>query len=152
MNQATLYNDIINAFGSFDQPDWSFVEKRYARNPYGILIIGMSHIAQVEETTDVNDDWSVVLSLTIDGEGLCVRLSLVGKYACVSDSEGVFLSAEDLTNQRSGSKVCRLLKEKHVELLEVDTLRMKIKFGNEQLTLYEILFSSDEGIEYQSRR
>jgi len=140
-----IEKDLVAAYGSLDHPNWHFVQQRFSANFYEDVMERLRGIGKVEENTDLNDDCS--RSLFINSRGglaLTVRLSLVGRYACVHDQEGGFLARSDLEKTSCGEQVFRLLEEEKFVLLDSSCLRRHIKFGNEITTIYSVLFSSDE--------
>lgn len=142
-----ILTDILNAYGSLSTPSWSFSEKRYATHPYIELINRLGSVGDIQETTDLNDDVSVVLFASVNGSGgVTIKLSLVGKYACLSDSAGRFLSEIDLKEKGDTQLVLELLQHESIILLEPSELVESISFGDGEATLYEVLFSSDEAI------
>lgn len=139
--------DVQQAYGSFSTPNWSFAEMRYNSHPYAGLIDLLTEFGEVQETTDLNDDVSVVVFTDLNGSnGVTLRLSLVGKYACVSDLEGWFLTKPQLMEDSHTQRVLDLIHEQHIVLLEPNGLTNTIGFGDGHATIYEVLFSSDEAI------
>lgn len=142
-----MQTDIQNAYGSLSTPNWSFSEKRYATHPYIELINLLENLGDIQETTDLNDDVSVVLFAGINGSGgVTIRLSLVGRYACLSDSAGRFLSEIELNEKGATQRVLELLQHENVMLIEPSELVETIRFGGGEATVYEVLFSNDEAI------
>jgi len=142
-----IEGDIVSAYGSISKPNWSFVEKRHASDPYRHVRSELSKIAQVQETTDLNDDVSLALSISCTGGfGLCLRLSLVGPYACVARADGVFLHPDELAGVPAGREIIRILKASDIMVIPPRELEHEISFGCDELPLYAVLFSTDEAI------
>jgi hypothetical protein len=139
-----IFRAIETSYGSFEHPNWSFVSRKSKSGLYDALVNKLDELGLVQETTDLNDDCSRCLSVTSEAESLVVRLSLVGRFACVHDSNGRFFTAPDLPNSAIGAKLLQLLKSNEVELIGEMALQTKIKFGGQMRTLYELLFSTDE--------
>ncbi|MDZ4820034.1 MAG: hypothetical protein SGJ20_13775 [Planctomycetota bacterium] len=140
-----IRTDVRGAYGSVSSPNWSFCEKRYANHPYGGLIEQLAHVGATQETTDLNDDVSVVVFVDLDGDqGLTIRLSLVGKYACVSNSAGIFLPEQELLDDRRSRKILELVRQEGVSILRPQELSEQFNFGDGLATVYEVLFSADE--------
>jgi hypothetical protein len=139
-----INRDIETAYGSLKQPNWSFAAKRLKNGLYDGLVKEMTELGSVQETTDLNDDCSRCFAIAAGTQELGLRLSLVGKYACVHDAAGRFLSKSDLLNCALGVKLMSLLQAGSVELIDEETLRASIEFAGEKRALYEVLFSSDE--------
>jgi hypothetical protein len=143
-----LLSDIRGAYGSLETPNWSFKEKRYKKEPYNGLVKSLAKGGAVQETTDLNDDVSVVVFVgSGNGNGVSVRLSLVGKYACLSNASGVFLSQNDMSNDIQANKISEKVTDEGVILLNPEELAKRIEFGEGMVSVYEILFSRDEAIE-----
>ena len=142
-----LSNDIREAYGSLVTPNWSFKEKRSRKTPYSKLVEILADAGTTQETTDLNDDVSVVSSVDFGGDGISVRLSLVGKYACINNGVGRFLSRVELKSDDSTNKVLDWLTDEGIIVLEPEDLTKRIDFGQETASVYEVLFSRDEAIE-----
>ena len=135
--------DIRAAYGSLDQPSWAFVERQMKAGLYDKLIQQLGEFGTVDETTDPNEDWSRCLFIGSDTQGLTLRLSLVGSYACAHRADGQFLSVSDLLSSAWGTRLAELLKADGIELVDGAKLRTNIELGGEDISLYEALFSSD---------
>ena len=135
--------DIESAYGSLENPDWSFVLKRLKQGMHDGLVKQLLDIASVEETTDPNDDCSRCLFLSSDTQALTLRLSLVGMFSCVHDVDRRFLSDRDLLRTELGRALSRLLEACAVVVVDDVALRSEVELRRESLTLYEVLFSSD---------
>jgi len=140
---SDIFRAIEKSYGSLEHPNWSFVSRQMENGIYDALTKKLEEIGPVQETTDLNDDCSRCFSVTSGSESLVLRLSLVGKFACVHDSSGRFFSVPDLLNSAMGEEVSQLLKSSDVELIVETSLRIEIEFGGQKRTLYELLFSTD---------
>jgi len=139
-----IRNDLQTAYGSLSSPNWTFVEKRYGKSPYNTLIEKFGDFGAVQETTDLNDDVSVVVSITLaDDFGVCVKLSLVGRYACISDSAGTILSRDELQRDDRTSGILTLLLDNNILILGKDELFSEVGFEEGLATVYGVLFSAD---------
>jgi hypothetical protein len=134
---------IEKAYGSLERPDWSFVAKRIKEGLYDDVVEELASLGSVQESTDVNDDCSRCLLVASQGQALTLRLSLVGNFACIHDSEGPFLSGTQLVSNALGERLARLLKANDVYVVGDDELRTAIDFGGDRRPLYEVLFSGD---------
>ncbi len=139
-----MYLEIVDAYGSIEKPNWNFVQRRFEKNLYEDIILQFQKTSRVEETTDINDDYCRVLSMCQAGMALTVRLSLVGRYACIHDPDGRFLSTTGLATNFFGRQVLKILGDANFNVLSEEILRTSIVFGNGSEVLYRILFSSDE--------
>lgn len=142
-----IYRDIHEAYGSFESPRWDFVIQRLADSYYADVIEELGEIGVVNETTDPNDDCSRVLSISRNGLRLTLRLSLIGRYACVHDEHGVFFAKSDLQKHSIGSKILKIIEAEGFLLIDPLSLQATIAFENKQQVLYAVLFSSDGLIE-----
>lgn len=139
--------DIQDAYGSTVSPSWSFVEPRYSKTPYANLVDQLSVFDSAQESTDLNNDVSVVLSIDLDGDiGVTLRLSLVGRYACIADSHGRFLSLDELNEGGLARNIVEILKSENIIFVNPEALTKTIVFAKDTATIYEILFSCDEAI------
>ena len=140
----SIIKSIKSAYGSLERPNWSFVAKRMKGGLYDNLVKDLASLGAVQEATDLNDDCSRCIGVILNGQAITLRLSLVGKIACVYNESVRFYSGEQLLNSRFGRELSMLLKAKGIEILDYDELRSKIVFGEGLCTLYEVLFSSDD--------
>lgn len=142
-----MMNHVIRAiqasYGSIEHPDWSFVSKRIKEGLYDDLVMKLNNVGSIQETTDQNDDCSRCLFMRSESESLTVRLSLVGKFACVHDASGRFFSEFELLSSVTGEALLGLLKSNGVELINEKSLRTETNFGGGKRALYDVLFSCD---------
>ena len=140
---AQMLNDILGAYGDLNCPNWSFVLQRYAKNPYQNEVAQIREFAQIEDGMDYNSDYAAVYSVSSDLEQLFIRISLVGRYACVSDINGKVLSVSELKSHDLGRKILDIVRNSNIEVMDNDQLREKVVFNNQKTLLYEVLFSAD---------
>lgn len=140
---ANIKRDIETAYGSLEKPDWSFVAKRMRDGLYDDLVKELDEIGSIQETTDQNDDSSRCLFIAAGANSLTLRLSMAGKYACVHEANGQFLSESGMLNNELGVALFNLLKVSEIAFIDEQTLRTEIQLGDERHTLYEVLFSAD---------
>lgn len=138
---STAIQAIEASYGSLDHPDWSFLPKRIEEGLCDDFVNKLVEVGSIQETTDQNDNCSRCLFLTSETESLTLRLSLVGKFACIHDGSGRFVSELDQPSGVMGEELSRLLKSNGFELVNERCLREEIKFGGENRT--DVLFSSD---------
>lgn len=140
--KKNIITDISSAYGSLERPSWAFVEKRVSECYQSTLAV-LKSLASVQETTDVNDDYSRVLWLKdAEGHELGLKLSLVGSYALAHGPDKV-LSREQLLRNPLGVKVLDVLKTEEIILLELPDVVESIRFEGEERPLYDVLFSAD---------
>lgn len=142
-----LLGDIREAYGSLNEPNWSFKEKRYREEPYSRLLKKLAEAGPMQETTDLNDDIAVVVFVgDNDDRGVSVWLSLVGKYACFSSVAGVFLGKGAIANDTRMSEIVGLVADEGLVVLSPEELTKNFTFGEGMASVFEILFSRDEAI------
>lgn len=136
--------DIVAAYGSTSEPSWSFVSHRVKRNLHQDVIARLAATFRVEETTDINVDTSRTLSVTTEpGESIGVRLSLVGRYACLGDAQGDVLTDEQLASGKRIEPIQAILVVQDLAILSREFLDQTIPFDGAPTDLYRILFSED---------
>ena len=138
-------HDIVDSYGSLESPEWSFVMTRISQGLYGDVIEAIATLGAISETTDPNDDCSRCVTVVRGSEAITVRLSLVGSYACMHDSDGQFLVLSDAPDG-SGSLaggIAQCLGRYGVRILDRTELSTTIEFGGSQVLLYEVMFSTD---------
>lgn len=140
INWQKLKTDVDSAYGEGELRNYRFASKRYSLAPYSKLIAKLKSEYEIVETTDLNDDVSVCLSLGV----CCLRLSLVGRYAAISLANSQFLSEQNAPTELD--VVLRLLFEHNVSLIGPDNLLQTILLVEGPISVFELLFSSDEAI------
>ncbi len=78
--QAAVLRTIEERYGSLSQPSYAFVQEAIAAQPYAQLIDEVSRLADLEETTDANDDVSFRYVLVQRGDAWALDLSMVGPF------------------------------------------------------------------------
>ncbi|MEN9855025.1 MAG: hypothetical protein RLZZ157_151 [Pseudomonadota bacterium] len=144
MMDGIFITAIETSYGSLESPNWSFVSKRMNKGLYDDLVSELRAFGSIQETTDLNDDCSRCVYIESETDSFTLRLSLVGRFACIHDEYGHFLNEFSLKKLYLGEKVLGLLNTSNIMLLDEQHLRTTMLFGREQHSLYEILFSSDE--------
>lgn len=143
MIDELIINEIESTYGSFERPTWDLINKRYEKKPYAKLTHRLSSIGSVKETTDLNDDVSVVLAI----DGVCPRtitlyLSLVGRFACIR-------MANKMVDFASGKwhpcldDLKHLLDDNGIRVLTPNELKMKVHFNEQPVSLFNVLFSDE---------
>ncbi len=100
--RENLETILLEAYGSFEMPNFSFVERRAKRKPYEKLLQTLSKMFDVTDQTDFNYAVCLSLLISLDEKSWVLDLSLVGPFA-------VFLRVED----RKGAHACKLLNEEN---------------------------------------
>jgi len=141
-----MIRDISTAYGSVRNPSWSFAERRYQSNPYSSLAETLRPKFVIRDVTDLNEDVSVCLSLQASDPvcECCLRLSLVGPYACISTGNNEFQRIDDLEAVPIFRILTKALHDANVTVLGPSDLREVVMFGDEFVSIYGVLFSADE--------
>ena len=80
--ENSLRAAVIKAYGSLDEPSFSFVEKTAKRRPYDPLVSDLKALGfEIEETTDINEDVSFCYVLRARGSQWSLQLSMIGPFA-----------------------------------------------------------------------
>lgn len=134
---------IVDSYRSLQTPDWSFVMTRLSQGLYDDVVDEIASLGAISETTDPNDDCSRCITVIRGTEAITVRLSLVGGYACVHDSDGRFLEVNDVPAGSLAGGIAQCLERHGLQVLGKTELGTKIEFGSSQVLLYEVMFSTD---------
>jgi hypothetical protein len=146
-----ILHKIVQFYGSLESPDYSKVESKYNEGPYTETIKRLETLFEVNNTTDLNDDVAVILSLGSKAnseEGFRLELSLVGEFAALFRVvQGASISvSRDSPHNSSANQIFGILEQHGFNILSEDILRTTIKFcrvnseGNESI-VYNALFS-----------
>jgi len=139
---AEVLRDLRDAYGDLGAPDFNFVQKRHDRCRDATVMANLSEFFEIVNSTDLNDDVALTLFLKQGRESYGLRLSLVGRYAAVSDEQGRIMDATTI-----GSKsLAAILVAQNYRILTRAELRTNVPFGagGGGRSLYELLFSDDE--------
>ena len=152
---------IKKAYGSLNQPDYSFVETKLKNNPYRGLLRNLSECFAVDDVTSKMDD--VCFRYVLRGPD-CIwglDLSMVGPF-------GLFMrlsptpSKEDVVDYKSSNIVARerkvldLLREKKIRLVTATDLEVEVDLklvdrgSSDSANLYQSLFSDGISIPWKS--
>ena len=134
---------IVDSYRSLQCPDWSFVMTRLSLGLYDDVVNEIASLGASSETTDPNDDCSRCIIVIHETEAITVRLSLVGSYACVHDSDGRFLGVNDAPAGSLAGGIAHCLERHGLQVLGGAELSTTIEFGGSQVLLYEVMFSTD---------
>ena len=141
--------EVIKArYGSLEAPNYSFVEQVVQEHPYTKLVKALSRVAEIEETTDVNDDVSFRYVLRHGGRSWGLNLSMVGPYGSLLRLTAAGEVVTDQAAQEDERQIVRLVKEAGVSLLSREALETRIPFrrvGEEtdDATIYQALISDE---------
>ncbi len=80
-SKTEIDSAILKAYGSYDNPDLSFINKAFTKKPYQELIEKLSDQYSIKDYTDLNYDRSFDYDLSKGDHGYGLKLSMVGKFA-----------------------------------------------------------------------
>jgi hypothetical protein len=156
---STLIQAVRQAYGSLEEPNYSFVQSALATNPYRELIQRLAQHFTIEETTDVNDDvsfryvlrhppatWSLDLSM-VGPFGLLMRLSETNEHAVVTGETELVGRRERSLAASLATAGIQLLPRSALE--ERIDLRRPLEDGEETL-LYHALISDEPLLPWHS--
>lgn len=141
--------DAVKArYGSLDAPNHSFVERVVQDHPYARLVEALSSVAEIEETTDVNDDVSFRYVLRQAGRSWALNLSMVGPFGLLLRLTSVPEVVTDQAADGDERTILRLLKEAGISLLSRAALETRIPFRRlaeetDDATIYQALISDE---------
>ncbi len=146
---AEVIRSLQQFFGSFEQPNYHEVERKYRKQPYREPIAHLRERLRVTETTDLNDDVCVALCLESEEACFAVMLSLVGPYvvlARVRDGKWSFLSMASHLATDEEQFIWDVLSDAGLSIVPEPLARQTISFQlvnaeSSTCTVYEALFS-----------
>jgi hypothetical protein len=149
MKRDKILADLTTAYEDLGNPNYRFARRRLDRQMHRELVADLQGVYSLSESTDLNDDVSRVLSLSRDGAGCLVRLSLVGNYAAISNALGRFLGPEDFDCIETLDKLIAFLLSRGYQILTREDLSRIVEFDTppRPASFYELLFSSDEALD-----
>ncbi len=161
-----LFQAIAAKYRSMDNPDFHWVSEEYERRPYRELERCLGDRFVVEDTTDLNNDVSCVLSVSseISGARWSLMLSLVGPYAVLlreTGAEGwdVYAGVGSDAKSEEEKWILEACNQHSVEVLSLEVLKIPIPLRlfdaePENVRMYQALFSDSDHIpgEYDARK
>jgi len=133
-------------YGSLSEPNFSFVSTALRGGQYGHVKDSLEAAGfAVREDTDENEDVCRSFVLGRSGQTRVLQLSLVIPAMVVLSPEGI---VEDGTKPVV-AEVLSLLEEAGCSPMTVvgrDLAGVKVRFGDEMVPLYRVLFSDTEGM------
>lgn len=149
---GTERRDLIDAikarYGSLEAPNYSFVERVVRDHPYAGLVEALSSVAEVEETTDINDDVSFRYVVRRAGQRWALNVSMVGPYGVLLRLSPAGVVVTDQAAEAGDEAILQPLKLAGVSLLSRAVLEARIPFrplGQEtdDATIYQALISDE---------
>jgi hypothetical protein len=74
-------------YGSLDDPNFAFIAPAIASRPYDELVNSITRRFEIEEYTDEDCDHGFDYSLSSDGRGWALKLSVVGPFAAFARAD-----------------------------------------------------------------
>ncbi len=149
------------AYGSLEQPDYSFVEKKFKSNPYRGLVHNLSEYFAVDDVSSKMDD--VCFRYVLRGRDSLwgLDLSLVGPFALFmrlspAPSKLDVLTYDNPNLNAREKKVMDVLRSKKIILVDGEQLEKEISFhlldqgGSSAAKLYQTLFSDSFTIPWKN--
>ncbi len=124
-----IHDAIRMAYVSLSRPEWFFVERTAAEQPYREFLDHLERRFDITDTTDFNDDVSLDLVLCGNEHAWSLMLSLVGRYAVLwrlrpSRAPTPITEKDSLTGTETW--VMELLRAHHIKLLEKRVLETPV--------------------------
>lgn len=138
---------VIESYGSFESPDYSFVKENLAATKYPGVIQFLEKNFYFYEDTEPNTDVSHGYFVRGDGADFILRISFVGPYYYLSS-----LSADgsqgspsiDLPSTNSVYPLIKNMEEAGMIFTPVEVLNKKFNFGNQFSSVYSILYCYED--------
>ena len=151
---AEIMGDILNRYGSIDDPNFHWLSLELGAGCDGDIISFLLHRFWLHDETDFNVDRGYVFYFYCQNNNQQYKfmISCVGRYACIFpvqvESDGTRfvgggMSLVQVQNQEDIAPIAELLKSTNFLLLEDDILDEDIVFDGHNSTFYNVLFSED---------
>lgn len=146
------------AYTSLENPDFSFVSRSIAQNPYADAVHQLSNLFEVEEDTDPNCDVSFKYILTRAAATLVLRLSMVGPYAILlridEDGETKLLSEDTASLSDEEKGVREILAKGGLSLLDHELLTQPVPLTprdpeDDVICIYQALFTETDYLPWE---
>ena len=138
---------VIESYGSFESPDYSFVKANLALAKYHDVIRFLEGNFDFTEDTEPNTDVSYGYFLKEGTENFILRVSLVGPYYYLSSllSDGSQKSPSiDLSSTDSMYPLIKHMEEAGMIFTSVEVLDKRFTFGNQSSRVYSILYCYED--------
>lgn len=151
--------DIKKAYGSFENPNYRFVEKRYRNQPFKKIELALLKNFSVRDMTDLNEDVSCVWILDRDSTSWALQLSFVGSYGYLAKLDNneeyvCTISAERLDSSEDEKSIIRIIEDSGLKLLDQGLLEKLVSWKNdegefEEVELFRVIFSDIESLPWR---
>lgn len=157
-NYDALKEVILNKYGSYEEPDFRFVEYAIKNNPYQNLIESLSRHFKTIDQTDINTDVAFFYLLDNRRKQWVLGLSMLGSYAVL-----LRLTNKNPKVVSNGTKIdddeviiLRNLEEQSVSILSQSILESPIKLRlfdtlPENVRLYQALFTDADILPWRNK-
>lgn len=138
---------VIESYGSFEFPDYSFVKLNLAKSKYPDVIRFLEANYNFSEDTEPNTDVSYGYLLRGDDEDLILRVSLVGPYyyfSSLSSDGNQKLPSIDFPSGDCRYLLLRRMEEIGMIFTPIEVLSRKIIFGNRPSSVYSVLYCYED--------
>ncbi len=138
---------VIDSYGSFESPDYSFVKLHFSVEKYPDVIRFLEGNYDFSEDTEPNSDVSYGYLLTGDADDFVLRVSLVGPYYYLSSlsPDGSQRSPNiDSPVINSMSPLIRHMRRVGMIFTPVDVLNKRFAFGGQYSSAYSIIYCYED--------
>ncbi|VWB61548.1 hypothetical protein BLA14095_02752 [Burkholderia lata] len=138
---------VIESYGSFESPDYSFVKVNLARPKYPDVTRFLEGNYKFSEDTEPNTDVSYGYFLSGDDGDLILRVSLVGPYyyfSSLSSDGSQELPRIDFPSTDFRCLLIRRMEGVGMIFTPIEVLNRKIVFGNRPSSVYSILYCYED--------
>jgi len=152
-----MYDEIVKAieasYKDWNNPNFSFIQQTYDDKIYSEVMEEISTNLSIKEDTDLNNDFSFVYYLSKGRQTYFLRISMVGKFAILLDTEDQLV-----TNSRGNDKyinlICKTLQKHKIELLDKNILLTKTNLvlpltKQGEVNIYRALFEDTEFVPFR---
>ncbi|MEQ9345462.1 MAG: hypothetical protein RIG26_03370 [Thalassospira sp.] len=147
---SCIREEALRRYHSFDEPNFSFVEKTHARNPYINILNSLEREFDLDENTDVNDDVCFSYFLSKSQWSWLLQLSMVGRYSILKFVSEANLSLDiehQIEVRKIEQSISEVLIENGIVILSKEIAQEVLVPENEfwdDGTVYQLLFSDLE--------
>jgi len=140
-NMGRIKIQLINVYGSLDQPDFAFATLAHEKNEIktkitsGLESAGWCWVDQ----TDLNNDVALFLEITRGKEELVLALSYAVPLA-------IFLTNSGKCVEFPPVDLCKIINDLGYTLTNTSQMKETTKFAGENRTLYSLVFSDTDFI------
>ncbi|WP_174952891.1 hypothetical protein [Burkholderia lata] len=142
-----LSRSVIESYGSFESPDYSFAKVYFVKSKYPDVIQFLEKNCDFSEDTEPNTDVSYGYFLRGRDADFIFRVSLVGPYYYLSalSSDGRQKTPSiDLPLTESTCQLIRRMDEAGMIFTPVEVLNKRFDFGGQSSSVYSILYCYED--------